>query len=83
MNGAPVYSLDANLVSNISGATYLGNYVNSGDFVGNGLGATNGWSEFLKSTALIPLLFSDTKSPHSSYYCQGSLCSYNKLNQAH
>lgn len=77
LNGAPVYSSDAQNAANNSGAVYLGNTVNDWDFVGNGLGANNGWVQFLGSAMLMHKLFGDD-SPHSSYYCQGSLCNDNQ-----
>ncbi len=78
LNGAPVYSPNAQQAANQSGANYLGSKVNNLDFVGNGLGANNGWIQFFGSTASSILLVSDKYSPHSSYYCQGSQCSYNQ-----
>ena len=82
LNGAPVYSPNAQNAANYSGGNYTGNNVNNWDFVGNGLGANNGWIQFFGSTALITTLFDfPFSSPHSNYYCQGSQCSYNQTNQ--
>ena len=62
--------------------TYLHN-INSGDFVGNILGANaNSAKEAALSVIEMPLLISPTVSPHSSYYCQGSICNFDKVNNA-
>lgn len=81
LNGAPVYNPYAQNAADYAGVNYLGNKVNDWDFVGNGLGANNGWGQFLGSGLLSYKLFTNS-SPHSSYYCQGAMCSYNQIKQS-
>jgi hypothetical protein len=77
MNGAPVYIGDASQDARNSGVNFLGNNINSGDFVGNGIGANNGLGQLLWSTEQSWKLFTK-QSPHSSYFCQGAWCNYNQ-----
>ncbi len=85
LNGAPVNNQQSAYISNQKEVNYDMNNVNSGDFVGNGLGNNNGIGQFIWSNLRSPALFDYRaieaifgSSPHSNYGWVNRLCNFNR-----